>query len=73
MSDAKDSIYVGRLEPNFDIESLKGMHGLHLGHVEQTFKEGSFDPVEQANVIKEMREFMDQYFEGWTVTVRAVS
>jgi len=73
VADAKDSIYVGRLEPHFYVESLKGMHGLHLGHVEQTFKEGDFDPVEQAGVIKEMREFMEQYFEGWTVTVRAVS
>ena len=74
MTDAMNSIYVGELAPEFFDESLNGMHGLRICYVEQEFKEnGDIDEIEQAGIIKEIREYMEQYFDGWTATVRAVS
>ncbi|HEC77488.1 MAG TPA: hypothetical protein ENI33_09605 [Thermoplasmatales archaeon] len=74
VADAKGCIYVGELAPNFLDENLDGMHGLRIAHVQQEFKENDgMSEIEKAGIIKEMREYTEEYFEGWTVTVRAVS
>jgi len=74
VADAKGCIYVGELEPHFYDESLQGLHGLPIAYISQEFKDnGEIDEISQAGIIKEMQEYMEQYFDGWTATVRAVS
>ncbi|MCD6572799.1 MAG: hypothetical protein J7K95_01725 [Thermoplasmata archaeon] len=74
VADARGSIYVGELEPHLYDESLQGLHGLPIAYVSQEFKDnGDIDEIAQAGIIKEMHDYMEEYFDGWTATVRAVA
>ena len=74
--DAKGSILVGKFSSQSLnlFEEINGTHNLQIGNIGEHFdRHGIKDPVERGVITKEMQEFMENYFEGWTVTVRAVS